>query len=190
MDMLSMMQGLGGARGGGPARDGAFVCWAEDDDSVELKLPLPENTRKTDLRALFTPSSMSVTLRADAKPLLVVSSLAKRIVSDESTWYIEKNIMFIGLAKMQGTGASVSEQRWGRSLSSGAAGSTFTCWLAPHEAAARLGDEAPELAASSSSAGPADDSFLGFLMSLWGVQWWMLATAAVVVAGIVALAKS
>jgi hypothetical protein len=142
-----------GFPGGFPAagKRGAFVNWTEDEESSELKLPLPEGTRKTDIKACFTPTSFAITLRSDGTTLLAVSPLAARIVSDETTWYIEQDTMTITLAKMQGVGASDSAQLWGQSLQAAdAKGGTFECWLTPEKVAERLGLEPP---ANHSSAG-------------------------------------
>lgn len=118
-------------------KDGAFVNWTEDEESAELRLPLPPGTRKHDLKAVITPTSLSVALRGDAsKPLLDISPLRARIVSNETTWFLEDGVMVITLAKMQGVGASSAAQLWGRSLCGGGAGSTFRCYLTPAEVAA------------------------------------------------------
>ncbi|KAG8458109.1 hypothetical protein KFE25_012769 [Diacronema lutheri] len=124
-------------------KDGAFTGWTEDEESCELKLPLPPGTKKADINASITPTSLSVALRAGGAPLLIVSPLAARIVSDETTWFLEDGVMVITLAKMQGVGATSAAQIWGRSLCAGGPGSTFECYLSPAEVAARLGIEPP-----------------------------------------------
>eukprot|EP00306_Pavlova_sp_CCMP459_P011051 CAMPEP_0185192092 /NCGR_PEP_ID=MMETSP1140-20130426/17747_1 /TAXON_ID=298111 /ORGANISM="Pavlova sp., Strain CCMP459" /LENGTH=94 /DNA_ID=CAMNT_0027758821 /DNA_START=8 /DNA_END=288 /DNA_ORIENTATION=- len=78
---------------------GPFVQWTEDAESVEMKLPIPPGLTKHDLKAVFTPVSLSITTRAEGKELLAVKPLAARIVSDETTWYLNKDIMTITLAR-------------------------------------------------------------------------------------------
>lgn len=117
-------------------KTGAFTEWAEDSESVELKLPLPPGTTKHELKAIFTPTSMSVTLRDSGKELLVVNPLAARMVSDEVTWYLEDSIMVITLAKMQGVGKSEVDQTWGESLA--APSGKFTCYMRPEDVTTRL----------------------------------------------------
>lgn len=125
-------------------REGAFHNWTEDEEAAELRLPLPPGTRKQDLKAVVTPTSLSVALRGDpAKSLLEISPLRGRIVSDETTWFLEEGVMVITLAKMQGVGSSSAAQLWGRSLAAPGPASTFSCWLTPAEvAAATRRDEA------------------------------------------------
>jgi hypothetical protein len=120
------------------AQQGEFVHWTEDDDSVEIRLPLPAGTTKSDIKAVFSPTSLAVSVGADENRLLVVSHLHARIVSDETTWVIERDVMTLTLAKMPGVAG-----KWGASLSSNAEGSTFSCWLSPDQVAKKLGVPVP-----------------------------------------------
>lgn len=160
---------------GGPPRAaklGAFVHWTEDDDSVEIRLPLPEGTTKHEIKAVFSPTSLAVSVRADGTRLLVVSHLHARIVSDETTWYLENDVMTLTLAKMPAGGSA-----WGASLSSDAEGCTFSCWLTPTEVAKRLGEPDPSTLARA--AGGASDV---------GTDWTMVAAASAVAVLVVAMA--
>lgn len=131
-------------------KTGAFTNWTEDEEAAELRLPLPEGTGKHDLKVVITPTSLSVTLRSDSKPLLVVNPLAARVVSDETTWFLEEGFCVITLAKMQGVGSSDAAQIWGASL--GSPGATFQCYLTPAQvdAAVRRADPKKDVQPSSS----------------------------------------
>lgn len=169
-DNMRALFGQGGAHSS--AKRGAFVHWTEDDDSVEIRLPLPPGTTKHDVKAVFSPTSLAVSARADGRRLLVVSHLRARIVSDETTWVLEDgDVMTITLAKMPGV-ASV----WGASLSADAESATFSCWLSPAEAAKRLGEPDPSALQRAASASGA------------GTDWAMVAAAGAVAALVVAMA--
>lgn len=118
---------------------GAFREWTEDAEGVELRLPVPEGASKRSLNCKATPTALRVT--HDGQNLLLCDPLATRIVSDETTWYLEEGVMIITLAKMQGVGRSDAEQMCGPSL--GKPGGRFECYLAPDEVARRLGISRP-----------------------------------------------
>lgn len=128
-------------------KSGAFTDWKEDDEVAELFLPLPEGTVKKDLMVVIAADKLLVRTVKSALTLLRAEPLAGGVFVDESTWYLQGDLLLIVLAKQQ-VGATKSDQYWGASLA--AKDGTVECYMKPSEVKAHRA--AREKAASASDA--------------------------------------
>lgn len=113
-------------------KEGSFTNWTDNREQVELSLPLPLGTTRRDLIVLISPNSLSIRHR-HVGLLLEATPLARLVVADESTWYIDGPMLTVVLAK-QDYGGSAAEQYWGGLLT--APGGILECHLSPRDLAA------------------------------------------------------
>ena len=111
-------------------KSGAFTDWKEDDQVAEIFLPLPEGTVKKDLLVVIAADKLVVRLMRSQQTLLRADPLAGGVDVDESTWYLQDDLLLLVLAKQQ-VGASKSDQYWGASLA--ATGGAYECYMSPSE---------------------------------------------------------
>lgn len=100
----------------GAAKVGPFRDWTEDDEMVEIMLPLPPDTVKKELVCVIEPEMLSIRHTRLQKTLLCASPLAGPVVSEESTWYLQGNAMLVVSLAKQWRGETKSDQYWGGSL--------------------------------------------------------------------------
>ena len=94
---------------------GAFRDWKEDDELCEIFLPVPAGTLKADLVVVVTSETIRVRHVKLQKTLLCADPLAGPVQADESTWYLQEELLTIVLAK-QWRGSTKSDQYWGDSM--------------------------------------------------------------------------
>lgn len=105
---------------------GAFRDWKEDDEIVEIFLPLPAHSIKKELTCTITATSLHVRHERLGQTLLKADPLAGLVNEEESTWYLQgTSLLIIVLAKQQ-VGANKSEQYWGALLA--ADSGAFECY--------------------------------------------------------------
>lgn len=124
----------------GAAKVGPFRDWTEDDEQVEIMLPLPQGTVKKELVVIIEAEMLNVRHTRLQKTLLRASPLAGPVVSEESTWYLQGDAMLIISLAKQWRGETKSDQYWGGSLAAEAG--ECECYLTLREA--RLAREARE----------------------------------------------
>jgi len=111
-------------------KGGAFRDWTEDDQAAELTLPLPADTVKKELVCIITADSLHVRHARLQKTLLRAEPLSGPVLAEESTWYLQGEVLVIVLAK-QWRGETKSDQYWGASLV--AKEGLYECYLTPKE---------------------------------------------------------
>ena len=94
---------------------GLFRDWKEDDEACEIFLPVPAGTLKADLVVVITSETIHVRHVKLQKTLLRADPLAGPIQAEESTWYLQEDLLTIVLAK-QWRGNTKSDQYWGDSM--------------------------------------------------------------------------
>ena len=114
----------------GAPKVGAFRDWDENDEAVEIFLPLPPGTVKKELVCVIAADSLTVRHTRLQQTLLLASPLAGPVMSDESTWYLQGEQLIISLAK-QWRGQTKSDQYWGGSLAAPAG--KYECYMTPAE---------------------------------------------------------
>lgn len=114
----------------GAPKVGAFRDWEENDEAVEIFLPLPPATVKKELVCVIMADSLTVRHTRLQQTLLLASPLAGPVMSDESTWYVQGEQLIISLAK-QWRGQTKSDQYWGGSLA--APGGKYECYMTLRE---------------------------------------------------------
>ena len=80
---------------------GAFRDWTEDDGVAELTLPLPAGSVKKDIVCIITAEALTVRHVPTKQVLLRAEPLSGPAVSEESTWYLQGDVMVISLAKVR-----------------------------------------------------------------------------------------
>lgn len=133
-------------------KQGPFDNWTEDDESVEIRLPLPSGAGRKDLSVHITAMAIDAVLHVRGAPpvtLLSARPLAGTVHVEESTWYLESGILVIALAK-QDYGGTRSDQYWGPALC--AAGGEVACYLHPAALRAEIERLKPVDAASTCKA--------------------------------------
>ena len=83
----------------GATHTGAFREWKEDFDTVEIFLPLPPATTKSELVCVITPNSLHIRHTRLQATLLVAQPLAGPVIPEDSTWYLEGGVLNLVLAK-------------------------------------------------------------------------------------------
>mmetsp|Transcript_32805 Transcript_32805/g.65298 ORF Transcript_32805/g.65298 Transcript_32805/m.65298 type:complete len:255 (-) Transcript_32805:183-947(-) len=112
-------------------KTGCFRDWKEDDEVADVTLPLPTGTvKKADIVCIITAESLHVRHVGQQKTLLRAEPLAGPVIAEESTWYLQGEVLMISLAK-QWRKETKSDQYWGASLA--AKGGCFECYLTPAE---------------------------------------------------------
>ena len=76
----------------GARHTGAFREWDEDDEGVEIMLPLPPDTVKQELVCVITADSLHVRHTRLQTSLLVAQPLTGPVVPEESTWYLSRDV--------------------------------------------------------------------------------------------------
>ena len=99
----------------GATHTGAFRDWKEDADTVDIFLPLPPATTKGELVCVITPESLHISHARLEVSLLIAEPLAGPVIPEESTWYLEGDLLNLVLAK-QWRGETKSDQYWGAQL--------------------------------------------------------------------------
>ena len=94
---------------------GAFRDWTEDDQQVELQLPLPPNTQKKDVVCVINKTTLVVRHVPTQQTLLRADPLSGPLIAEDSTWYLQGDLLVIVLAK-QWRGETKSDQYWGAHL--------------------------------------------------------------------------
>ena len=111
-------------------KTGAFQDWTEDHEVVDITLPIPAGTTKKQLVCKITSDSLHVRHLGSDTTLLRAEPLGGPIDAEESTWYLQGDLLCLQLAK-QWRGANKSDQYWGSTLA--AKGGTFECHMKPSE---------------------------------------------------------
>ena len=116
------------------AKAGAFRDWTETNELVEISLPLPATTTKKDLACVISSDKLHVRHVLLRETLLRAEPLAGPVMSDESTWYLDKehNVLVISLAK-QWRKETNADQYWGASLA--APDGVFECYMSAKDVA-------------------------------------------------------
>ena len=114
----------------GATHTGAFREWKEDFETVDIFLPLPPATTKSELVCVITPDSLHIRHTRLQASLLVAHPLAGPVIPEDSTWYLEGGVLNLVLAK-QWRGETKSDQYWGAQLA--AKGGTHECYMPPPE---------------------------------------------------------
>jgi hypothetical protein len=114
----------------GATHVGAFREWKEDFETVEIFLPLPPATTKSELVCVITPDSLHIRHTRLQASLLVAQPLAGPVIPEDSTWYLEGGVFNLVLAK-QWRGETKSDQYWGAQLA--AKGGAHECYMPPAE---------------------------------------------------------
>jgi len=91
---------------------GAFRDWTEDEQQVDLQLPLPPDTQKKDIAVVITKTSLVVRHVRTQQVLLRAEPLSGPLVVEDSMWYLQGELLVIVLAK-QWRGATNADQYWG-----------------------------------------------------------------------------
>lgn len=112
------------------SKSGAFWDWKEDDAQVELWVPIPPDTIKKDVVCVISADHLVVKHTKLGKTLLHCEPLSGPVNAEESTWYLQGEVLCIVLAK-QWRGETKSDQYWGALLVP--KGGTFTCYMAAHD---------------------------------------------------------
>ena len=81
-------------------KTGAFRDWKEDDEVSEIFLPLPAGTSKKELVCIITPDKLNIRHVRLGQTLLHVDPLAGPVNPEESTWYLQGELLVIVLAKV------------------------------------------------------------------------------------------
>jgi len=91
---------------------GAFRDWTEDEQQVDLQLPLPPDTQKKDIAVVITKTSLVVRHVRTQQMLLHAEPLSGPLVVEDSMWYLQGELLVIVLSK-QWRGATNADQYWG-----------------------------------------------------------------------------
>ena len=83
-----------------PNKRGVFRDWTEDDEGADLFVPLPPGTVKKDLVCVITSEKLVVRHARLQKMLLCAEPLAGPVDPEQSTWYIEGDVVHLFLAKV------------------------------------------------------------------------------------------
>ena len=151
----------------GARKTGAFQDWKEDDEITEIFLPLPPNTNKKELACVIAADKLHIRHTRVQKTLLRAEPLAGPVIPEDSTWYIQGDMLMIVLGKVRGRvplqcgsamrivphssytllqqwrGETKSDQYWGASLA--AKGGAYECHMTVEEvSAARAARERKE----------------------------------------------
>jgi len=102
-------------------KSGPFQDWTEDDAQAELFLPIPADSIKKDIICVITADKLLVKHLKLGETLLHAEPLSGPVLAEESTWYLQGDVLNIVLAK-QWRGETKSDQYWGASLATKAGG--------------------------------------------------------------------
>ena len=80
----------------------ATYSWTQTEGDVEVRVPVAPGTAARDLAVALKRTSLRVAAKADAKPLVDVTTLAGAIDVDCSTWYVDGAVVVVTLEKASG----------------------------------------------------------------------------------------
>lgn len=107
---------------------GVFQEWTEDDEVVDIMLPVPPGTTKKELQCKITADSLVVS--RGEKILLRAIPLAGPVDPAECTWVLQGDMLNLQLSKMW-RGKKQSDQNWGHYLSKERG--DFACYMNPQQ---------------------------------------------------------
>lgn len=124
--MIPLPPGMGQASNKTEEKWGVFQEWTEDEETVDITLPLPPGTTKKDVQCKITADTLVVT--SGEKLLLRAIPLGGPVDPMESTWTLQGDMLNLQLSK-QWRGKTRSDQIWGHYLSK--EGGDFACYMSP-----------------------------------------------------------
>ena len=108
--MIPLPPGMGQASNKTEEKWGVFQEWTEDEETVDITLPLPPGTTKKDIQCKITADTLVVT--SGEKLLLRAIPLGGPVDPMESTWTLQGDMLNLQLSK-QWRGKTRSDQIWG-----------------------------------------------------------------------------